>query len=129
MAGVGEGLDVLGDDLDVGALGGVGVGDAGLVAPVEGLEDVGLHAADEADLTGLGGHGGDIAGHEGGFLRLEGHASEVIEQVGLGVGVVDDGEVHVRVGLGGVLDRLGHGEADAPHGLGAVVDGLVQVVA
>ncbi len=125
LGGVAEALEVLDVDGDVLALGLVGVLDAGLIAPLELVDDDGLHAADEADLAGLGGHSGDVADQEGRLLGAEDDAGDVVR--GVLVGVVDDSEVDVGVLLGRGLDSLGHGEADAPDQVVLAVDGLVQV--
>ena len=118
-------LEVLDVDGDVLALGLVGVLDAGLIAPLELVDDDGLHAADEADLAGLGGHGRDVAHQEGRLLGAEDDAGDVVG--GVLIGVVDDGEVDVGVLLGRGLDGVGHGEADAPNQIVLAVDGLVEV--
>src|SRR6478735_6901046 len=101
--------------------------DAGLVALLELLDEVGLDATDEADVVGLGLEGRGSTDEEGDLLLGEGD----LVDVGAGrVGrrVVDDGELDLGVGLGGLADGLGVGEADRDDVVVAGVDELLQAL-
>ena len=125
LGGIAEGLCPLAGVGDGEALLLVGILDARIVALLERLHVLRVDAADEADLAG-GGHARcDITDGEGALLLLEGDAGQVGGAVV--VGGVDDGELDVGVGVGSLVDRIAHGEADAPDELGTVVNGLVDV--
>ena len=85
---------------------------AGHVARLELLDEVGVDAADEADVVGLRLQGGGRADEEGALLLGEGDLGDV-GAGRVGRRVVDDRELDVGVGLGGRADGLRVGEADA----------------
>jgi hypothetical protein len=78
------------------------------VAAGEGADQRDVHAADEADLARLGGHGGGDAGQVGAFLFLEQDRVHVLA----GGVTVDQDEVHGRELGRDLLHRLGLREAD-----------------
>src|SRR3954454_12917764 len=122
------GRDVLDVDGDVG-LGRLG---AGHVAGLEGLDQRGLDAADEADVVGRGlqrrGHAAEERALVGGELQ----AGDVAGTERLAVGVqragVDDRELGVRVLLGHVADHVAVGEPDGDDRVVALVGELGEQV-
>jgi hypothetical protein len=92
------------------------------IAAAEGADDRHVHAADEADRTGLARHRRQDAGQERALLLLEAEGADV----GRLDRAVDDGEADVGEGLG----RRGHGgdlgEAHADDQRRPVVDQLAQ---
>src|SRR3954454_21183578 len=122
------GRDVLDVDGDVG-LGRLGTGH---VARLEGLDQRGLDAADEADVVGRGlqrrGHAAEERALVGGELQ----AGDVAGTERLAVGVQraggDDRELGVRVLLGHVADHVAVGEADGDDRVVALVGELGEQV-
>mmetsp|Transcript_26286 Transcript_26286/g.62295 ORF Transcript_26286/g.62295 Transcript_26286/m.62295 type:complete len:225 (+) Transcript_26286:421-1095(+) len=112
-------------DLGVGRLGAL------LVAALEFADQRNVHAADEADLVGLGGQRGHRADQIAALMLLEQHRLH-IGQVDL---CIDDRELGLGEVLGHLLQRRGLGKADADDGAGALLghaaDGLhaLRVVA
>ena len=86
-----------------------------LVAELEVADQRDVHAADEAHLAGLAGHGGGHADEE--------RALVLLEDDGLDVRLVDhrvdDGEVGLGILGGELLERGGEGEADGDDDVGA----------
>ena len=87
---------------------GVDVFDALRIAAAEGGDQRNVHAADEADLAGLGGLRRDHADEERAFLGLEHDRLNV----GLVDDHVDDAELGLREFVGDLAERGGPGEAD-----------------
>ena len=115
--------EVLGvdDDVRVDRLG------AGLVARLELLDEVGVDAADEADVVDLRLQGRRRADEVGALLLGEGDLVDVRARR-VGRRVVDDGELDVRVGLGRRTDGLRVGEADGDDVGVAGVDELLETL-
>jgi hypothetical protein len=76
-------------------------------------------------VPALGHRGGDVAGEEAGLLGGEDELTQVV--VVVVVGVVDDGEVLVGVGLRRGLGGLAEQEADRDDQVAVLVDELLDV--
>ncbi len=100
----------------------VGVFGALFVAEREFADQRNVHAADEADLAGLGGHRRRHADQEGALMLLVNHRLHV----GQVDHRVDDGEFDRREFLGDLLEPARLREADAHHHGGAAPRHVAQ---